>query len=36
MQDSQPSTACLPSNPMLDCDRIVPEPWRVHARMEQD
>ena len=34
MQDSQPSIACRASNPMLDFDRFVPEPWRVHARME--
>jgi hypothetical protein len=34
MQDSQPSIACPASNPMLDFDRFVPEPWRVHARME--
>ncbi len=34
MQDSQPSIACPPSNPMLDCDRFVPKPWSVHARME--
>src|ERR1700755_3356527 len=36
MQDSQPSVACPPSNPVLEFYRIEPEPRRVHARMEQD
>ena len=34
MQDSQPSLACLASNPMLDCDRFLAQTWRVHAAMD--